>query len=69
MVDEILDSEIWDIYPGRRKDFVDAFREMKEESQDELLHNFIYGLEGIKEKLYKISSVAEGTDRLNEPAE
>lgn len=69
MVDDILEYDVWEIYHGRKKDFIDLFREMDEEKQDNLLHTLIYGLDGVKEKLYKISEIAEGTDRLNEPAE
>lgn len=68
MVDQILNLEIWDVYHGRRKDFIDIFRGLDEEKQDDLLHRLIYGLDGLKDKLQDISSIAEGTDRLNEPA-
>ena len=69
MIDHILEEEIWDLYQGRKKDFVDDFNEMEEDKQYELLHGLIYGLDGLKDKLYEISSIAEGTDRLNESAE
>lgn len=66
MVDHLLNLEIWDMYYGRKKDFIDFFRELEGEKQDDFLHNLIYGLDGMKEKLHEISSIAEGTDRLNE---
>lgn len=69
MIDQIFDFGVWDLYQGRKKDFVDDFSEMDEEKQDHLLHSFIYGLDEIKEKLSEISSIAEGTDRLNESPE
>ena len=66
MVDQILSLDVWDIYHGRKKDFGVFFRELDEEKQSDLLHNLIHGLDGVKEKLYEVSSIAEGTDRLNE---
>lgn len=69
MIDELLKRDIWDLYQGRNKDFADIFRTLHEEKQDDMLHNLIYGISDLKEKLYEISSIAEGTDRLNEPFE
>jgi len=67
LIDWTLDLPIWEVYSGRKKDFVDHFRTLDEEKQDDLLHNIIYGIEGLKDKLQEISSIAEGMDRLNEP--
>jgi hypothetical protein len=69
MINNVLDLEVWDCYFGRRKDFIDHFRGLDEEKQDTLLHKLIYGLDELKDKLCEISSVAEGTDSLNEPPE
>lgn len=68
MINQILNLDLWNIYHGRRKDFIDVFRDLDEDKQDDLLHNLIYGLDGMKDKLHEISSIAEGTDRLNEPS-
>jgi len=67
MVDQVLCLDVWDLYRGRNKDFEEFFESLDEEKQDELLRNLIYGIAAIKEKLEEISSIAEGTDRLNEP--
>ena len=66
MIDDILDLDVWDLYSGRKKDFTEYFEDLCEQDRDDLLHNLIYGLEGVKDKLYKVSEIAEGTDRLNE---
>ena len=64
--DAILNLDVWDLFKGRNKDFVDEFRVMTDDDQDTLLHNFIYGLDSLKDKIEEISSIAEGNDRLNE---
>lgn len=66
MVDQVLNLDVWDLYHGRKKDFEEFFDSLDEERRSELLHNLIYGLDDVKEKLYEVSSIAEGTDRLNE---
>lgn len=66
MVDGILNLDFWDEYQGRRKDFEDYFWSLDRENQDKLLHSLIYGMSDVSDKLYEISSIAEGTDRLNE---
>jgi hypothetical protein len=67
LTDIILDLDFWDTYHGRNKDFVDHFRTLSEGMQDDLLHNLIYGIDGLKDKILNINSIAEGIDRLNEP--
>jgi hypothetical protein len=66
MIDQILDHEVFGIYQGRNKDFTDFISGMPPEKSDDMLDKLIYGLSDIKEKLCDISSIAEGTDRLNE---
>ena len=69
LIDNILKEDLWDLYQGRNKDFVEIFNAMPEEKRDDLLHNLIYGISGIKEKIYEIGSIADGTDILNEFAQ
>ncbi len=69
MIDVLLDAETWDLYGGRNKDFVEYFSGLEEERRDDLLHNLIYGLSNIKDKLYEIANIADGRDSLNEPSE
>lgn len=68
MVDQVLSLDVWELYHGRKKDFEEFFESLDEERRSDLLHKLIYGLDDVKEKLYEISSIAEGTDRLNEPS-
>lgn len=68
MMQEILDREFWDVYMGRNKDFVDYVNSIDAEKRDDLFHDFIYGLNSVKEKLGEICIIAEGFDRLNEPS-
>lgn len=66
MIDMMLEAELWDIYAGRNKDFTDYFGGLDQEKQDDLLHNLIYGLSHVKDKLYEVASIADGRDSLNE---
>lgn len=66
LTDVILDLDLWEKYHGRNKDFVDYFRTISEDAQDELLHDLIYGIDGLKDKICAINSIAEGMDALNE---
>ena len=69
LLDVVYDDPVWDLYHGRKKDFVEHFSGLSEESKEELLHNFIYGLESVKEKISGCSIIAYGRDELNEPIE
>lgn len=66
LTDNILDMDLWEVYLGRNKDFVDYFGELADEKKDDLLHNLIYGIDRLKDKIYEINSIASGTDSLNE---
>lgn len=63
----VLDLAVWDLYQGRKKDFVDYVETLEEEAKYDLLHALIYGLEEVKEGVCEICLIAEGLDRLNEP--
>jgi hypothetical protein len=66
LTDVLLNLDLWDKYQGRNKDFLDHFRTLSEGTQDDLLHDLIYGIDHLKDKLYEINSIAEGMDVLNE---
>jgi hypothetical protein len=69
LLDQVLELNIFELYEGRLKDFPDFFEELDEEKKEELLRKLIYGLDNIKDHVYKIKEIAEGQDRLNEPTE
>jgi hypothetical protein len=70
MIDNLLDLDIFHLNDDvRNKDFVEYFNELKDEQRDEIVHNCIYGLSNVKDKLYDIMSIAQGTDYLNETPE
>ena len=62
LTDVLLDLDVWNLYQGRNKDFVDAIREMEEEKADDLLHSLIYGIDGLRNKLFEIRSIAYGEE-------
>lgn len=68
MLQELLDREFWDLYMGRKKDFVDYVNSLDQEKRDELFHAFIYGLHSMQESVGEMCIIAEGLDRLNEPS-
>lgn len=69
MIDCLLEilEEFEEVYPGRNKDFVDWFDEQDEEKKETVLHKLVYDRESIKERLYKISEIADGRDNFNTP--
>lgn len=66
LVEKLFDADVWYVYTGRNKDFVDYFNELDDEKKDDILHKLIYGLDDLKSSISDISLIAEGTDRLNE---
>ena len=68
VLDQILDADVWCLYSGRKKDFLDYFSELDEEKKDDLLHALIYGIDSLRESLNQIRDIAYGEDPLNEHA-
>lgn len=66
LVDTLLDLDVFDLYQGRNKDFIEYFNGLDNEKQQNLLNKLIYGIQDVKEKIYDISSIARGMDLLNE---
>lgn len=69
MIDNLLDHKLFDDYdlrPGRPKDYHEWFRSKTDEQKDDTLRAWVYGIESIRDKLYELLSIAEGTDLLNE---
>jgi len=64
----LLDHRIFesDFVPGRRKDYGEWFAQLSEDKKDDVLHEWVYGIDDIKDKLYEMLDIAEGTDPLNE---
>ncbi len=65
LIKSLLEAEIFDLYQGRNKDFLDYFAELPNEKKDDLLHKWIYGLDELKDKLNAMSDIADGCDMLN----
>lgn len=69
LLDHIVNQEVLDnlfgLYNGRNKDFVEWFQSQSKEKQEHFLHQLPYALETIKEKLYECIVIAEGLDDLN----
>ena len=69
MIDDILELPVWELFHGRNKDFVEYFESLEQEKQWDLLHDFIYGLDRLKDELHECLSIAKGWDILNEKEE
>jgi hypothetical protein len=65
-LENLLDMDVFDVYEGRPKDFNLYFSTLTEDKQIDLLNTMIYGIQAIKERLWILSSIANGQDHLNE---
>lgn len=66
LISNILNLDIFYFYKGRQKDFEEYFYKLSKEKQTDILSELIYGLADIKNKLYDLQSIAQGSDDLNE---
>lgn len=68
LIKNLLDHKIFDesYSPRRPKDSWEWFSELSEDQKIEILNTWAYGIEDVKEKLYEMLQIAEGTDPLNE---
>jgi hypothetical protein len=66
MIDKLLEHDVFSLITCRDKDFVDVFCEMKEEQKDDLLHSIAYGISGVRDELYNMLAIAQGSDLLND---
>jgi len=65
LLDAILEQEIWEnrcAIACRNKDFVEVFKTLDEETQDEFLHSIVYQLEELREKIYECREIAYGEE-------
>jgi hypothetical protein len=67
LLDDVLDHSVWEVYVGRKKDFIDHLRTLSEDKQYDLLHNLIYGMGAVRERLESLRAIAYGIDSLNDP--
>ena len=67
LLDKVLELDVFSIYQGREKDFVEHFYSLSKDDQDDMLHKLIYGLSGIEEDIGKIYEIAMGWDIANQP--
>lgn len=66
LLDQLRSHEAFDIlFEIRPKSFVNYFRTLTEEKQDDLLHKMIYGFQSLNEKLMQALEIAEGVDEFN----
>jgi hypothetical protein len=54
------------IRPRRPKDYDEWFASLTDDQKDDVLRSWAYGIENIRDKIYDMLSIAEGTDQLNE---
>jgi hypothetical protein len=71
MLDSVIElfDDFEEIYSGRNKDFADWFETQTDVMKEKVLRCLVYDRETVKEKIYAISEIAEGRDRLNEKDE
>lgn len=67
MVKQLTDHELFDERPCRNKEFTEWFEEQTPEFKEEWLHQMVYRIANVEEKLYEIWEVATGQDYLNDP--
>lgn len=68
MLQNLLDHGLFEeeFAPRRNKDYAEWFEHLSSDKKDDVLHEWVYGIDNIKEKIYQMLSIAEGTDPLNE---
>lgn len=64
LLEYIGELNLFEIKPSsvRNKDFVDWFREQPEDNQDDILHNLIYRIDELNEKISECICIARGHD-------
>ncbi len=65
MLQNIRNHEIFEIVPGRNKDFSDDFYVYDQNEQRDMLHKFAYGLETVAAEIWECIEIARGEDELN----
>ena len=65
LIDNLLDHELFEERPRRNKDYSEWFSEQSEEVRDEIIHNLVYRIDSVRDKLYEMQEIAEGNDLLN----
>ena len=69
MIDNLLEHALFEDYtlrPHRPKDYDEWFDAKTEDQKDEIIRAWAYGIESIRNKLYDMLSIAQGTDPLND---
>jgi len=63
----LLDHTLFekDLLPSRPKDYPTWFSDMQEDEKDELIRNWVYGIEDIKDQLHFMLEIADGGDVYN----
>jgi DNA-binding transcriptional regulator GbsR (MarR family) len=70
MIDNLLEDDIfdgeWKPYSLRTRDFSEWFEQQTPENREKIIDQFVYGIERVKDKIYKMWEVASGCDNFNE---
>ncbi|HUC95511.1 MAG TPA: hypothetical protein VMR76_00955 [Candidatus Saccharimonadia bacterium] len=68
LIRNLLDNQLFDenFLPRRPKDYWEWFNELSDDKKDEVLRSWVYGIDNLKDKLYDMLGIAEGTGPLNE---
>lgn len=62
----LTDHELFDYFmQGRPKDFLDKFRNLSSDKQDDLLHKLPYQIQEVHDALTSIYCIAAGLDELS----
>lgn len=59
--EQTLDMELFGLYSGREKDFLDWIEELTPERKEEFLHQLPYRISDLREAILEIWSIASGT--------
>jgi len=69
MIRHLLDQEIFNDLPIRKKDYYDWFIDKSEDQKQEIIEKWVYGISYVSEELYEMLSITQGHDHLNEKEE
>lgn len=67
LVENLIDLEVWDAFNDKPKRSPEWFKSLSEEQRDDAIRKIAYGMESVKEHLYKVLEICQGQDYLNQP--
>lgn len=68
LIKNLLDHQVFnkEARTNRPKYYFEWFSKLSEREKEEVIYAWAYGIEDLKDKLFNMLSIAEGTDHLNE---